>query len=71
MIRLINTLGPMGTLALASLVIGSICFHEICHVLTAHSQGDDTAIQQGYLTFNPLKLMGVFSLIVFFFIGIA
>ena len=64
-------MGPTVAIVLAFIVIGSICFHEVCHVVAAHYQGDDTAIEQGYLTFNPLKLMGIMSLIVFFFAGIA
>lgn len=64
-------MGPTIAIVLAFIVIGSICFHEVCHVVAAHYQGDDTAMEQGYLTFNPLKLMGIMSLIVFVFAGIA
>lgn len=71
MIFWFNDFGPALALALGFLIIASICFHETCHVLAAHWQGDDTAIEHGYLSFNPLKLMGPFSLIVFFLAGIA
>jgi Zn-dependent protease len=71
MINLFNSFGPAIAISLAFIIIGSICFHEVCHVVAAHYQGDDTAIENGYLTFNPLKLMGVMSLIVFAIAGIA
>ena len=66
-----DSFGPALTLAIGFIVVASICFHETCHVLAAHWQGDNTAIERGYLSFNPLKLMGPFSLIVFLLAGIA
>ena len=53
------------------IVVFSICCHEYMHARTALWQGDDTATQMGHLTLNPLKQMGVFSLILLFVIGIA
>lgn len=53
------------------MVVFSVCVHELSHVYAALSQGDDTAARRGYLTLNPLKLMGIPSLVALAFIGIA
>jgi len=53
------------------MVVFSVCVHELSHVYAALSQGDDTAARQGYITLDPLKLMGIPSLIALAFIGIA
>lgn len=53
------------------MVVFSVCIHELSHVYAALSQGDETAARQGYLTLNPLKLMGMQSLLFLAFIGIA
>jgi Zn-dependent protease len=53
------------------LVVFSVCMHEFAHVYAAVSQGDDTAVRRGYLTLDPMKLMGIPSLIALLFIGIA
>ena len=53
------------------IVVFSVCCHEYMHARTALWQGDDTAKLAGHLTLNPLKQMGVFSLVLLFFIGIA
>lgn len=52
-------------------VILSICLHELAHGWTAIRLGDDTPILTGHMTWNPLVHMGMTSLIVFLFIGIA
>ena len=52
-------------------VVFSVCCHEYAHAQVALWQGDPTAADQGHLTLNPLKQMGVFSLIMLAFIGIA
>ncbi|MCF6176298.1 MAG: site-2 protease family protein [Victivallaceae bacterium] len=52
-------------------VVFSICCHEYAHAQVALWQGDPTAADKGHLTLNPLKQMGVFSLIMLAFIGIA
>lgn len=62
---------PQFAIFMALVVIVSVCFHEFCHVLVAHREGDNTAIEQGYLTFNPLKLMGWQSLLMLLLVGIA
>jgi len=53
------------------IVVFSICCHEYMHARTALWQGDDTAKLTGHLTLNPLKQMGVFSLVLLFMMGIA
>lgn len=57
--------------ALSLGVIFSICLHEFCHAYAALKQGDPTAADRGHLTLNPLKQMGIFSLIMFAMVGIA
>ncbi|MEA4861817.1 MAG: site-2 protease family protein [Victivallaceae bacterium] len=54
-----------------AVVIFSICCHEYAHALVAKLCGDNTAANSGHLTLNPLKQMGVFSLAMLLFIGIA
>lgn len=57
--------------ALSLGVIFSICLHEFCHAYAALKQGDPTAADRGHLTLNPLKQMGIFSLVMFAVVGIA
>ena len=67
--RLINA--PEVYVPLVLIVIFSICAHELMHAWTALKQGDDTAARLGHLTLNPLKQMGVTSLIMLAFVGVA
>ena len=53
------------------IVIFSICLHEYMHARAALWQGDDTAKLKGHLTLNPFRQMGIFSLVLLFFVGIA
>lgn len=53
------------------LVMFSICCHEYAHAQMALWQGDSTAADQGHLTLNPLKQMGIVSIIMLLFIGIS
>ncbi|MDD3118433.1 MAG: site-2 protease family protein [Victivallales bacterium] len=62
---------PIPGLIQIGVVIFSICCHEFAHAWTALQQGDATAADAGHLTLNPLKQMGVFSLIALLFLGIA
>ncbi len=55
----------------AVIVCFSICCHEFMHAFVALKLGDDTAANQGHLTLNPLRQMGVVSLIMFCLVGIA
>ncbi len=53
------------------LVTFSICCHEFMHAFVALKMGDETAMRRGHLTLNPLKQMGILSLVMLLFIGIA
>ena len=53
------------------LVIFSVSCHEAAHALVALWQGDSTAADNGYLTLNPLKQMGLWSIIALIFVGLA
>ncbi len=52
-------------------VVPSICLHEYAHAQIALWMGDDTAARRGHLTLNPLRQMGLISMITFLIIGIA
>ena len=52
-------------------VVFAICCHEYMHARVALWQGDSTAADQGHLTLNPLRQMGLISLVMLAFIGIA
>ena len=56
---------------LGLIVVFSICCHEFMHAYIALREGDPTAADHGHLTLNPLKQMGIFSLITFLILGIA
>lgn len=51
------------------IVIFSVCVHEFCHAWTAVREGDHTL--EDHLTLNPLKQMGIMSLIMLALVGIA
>ncbi|MBR2363654.1 MAG: site-2 protease family protein [Lentisphaeria bacterium] len=51
------------------IVVFSICLHEFCHAWAAVTEGDVSL--RDHLTLNPLKQMGVMSIIMFLFLGIA
>ena len=53
------------------LVVFSVCCHEYMHALVALKCGDDTAARRGHLTLNPFRQMGLWSLFMLLFIGIA
>lgn len=53
------------------LVVFSISFHEYVHALTAYKLGDPTAAERGHLTLNPFKQMGIISLFMLCFLGLA
>lgn len=53
------------------LIVGfSVCVHEYCHARVALALGDPTAARQGHLTLNPLKQMGLWSVIMLLILGI-
>ncbi len=49
----------------------SICVHEFSHAATASQFGDDTARANGFMTLNPLRVMGPVSLVCLALFGIA
>ena len=51
------------------IVTFSVCFHEFCHAWIATREGDYTL--EDHLTLNPLKQMGITSLIMLAIVGIA
>ena len=51
--------------------MGSICVHEFCHAFVAHRLGDHTAKEGGYMTLNPLKVMGWKSIAALLLFGIS
>ena len=51
--------------------MGSICVHEFCHAFVAHRLGDHTAKEGGYMTLNPLKVMGWMSIAALLLFGIS
>jgi len=65
------TRGFPALIAWVVVVIGSIVLHELAHGWAAIRLGDDTPIELGRMTWNPLVHLGGFSLIVFAVIGIA
>jgi Zn-dependent protease len=52
-------------------IVVSICLHELAHGLVAVRRGDDTPIEQGRITLNPLVHMGPVSIVVMLLSGIA
>ncbi len=63
--------GPALLFAWAIWVIAAITLHELAHGWAAVSRGDNTPIESGHMTLNPLVHMGGMSLIVFALTGIA
>lgn len=57
--------------AIILIIIFSICCHEFSHAWMALKQGDPTAADSGHLTLNPFKQMGVMSLVMLAFFGLA
>ena len=47
----------------------SVCIHEFCQAFAALKCGDSTAADAGHLTLNPLKQMGVWSIIMLLTMG--
>ena len=62
---------PFEYLAWVIIVMFSICLHEFSHARMALQMGDDTAARQGHLSLNPLRQMGMTSMIMLAVIGIA
>lgn len=62
---------PFGYFSWIIIVVFSICAHEFSHAAMALRMGDDTAASTGHLTLNPLKQMGLQSLIMLAVLGLA
>lgn len=67
----INTLfeDPVRFFMIFLIVVFSVCLHEFFHAFTAVKEGDESLRE--HLTLNPLKQMGVMSIIMLLFLGIA
>ncbi len=61
---------PIYFFMIALVVCFSVSLHEYFHAQVALWEGDPTAADAGHLTLNPLKQMGVVSLIMFCVIGL-
>lgn len=62
---------PRTFATLTLIVIFSVCLHEYLHAWAALKLGDPTAAELGHLTMNPFKQMGIISIIMLLFIGLA
>ena len=65
------TTDPGVYLMWVTVIAFSICCHEFAHAWVACREGDSTAVEQGYLTMNPLRVMGMQSLVFLALFGIA
>ena len=54
--------------ALPGILIG-LTVHEYCHALAAHKLGDNTAKEQGRITFNPIKHIDPIGFLFIIFAG--
>ena len=61
---------PLYFFMAALVVVFSVCLHEYFHAQMALWEGDPTAADSGHLTLNPLRQMGVISLIMFCIMGL-
>lgn len=62
---------PRTFAALTLIVVFSVCLHEYLHAWVALKLGDPTAARLGHLTMNPFKQMGIISIVMLIFIGLA
>ena len=60
---------PLHFLMVCVILVFSICLHEYCHAWMAVREGDDGAAE--FMTLNPLRQMGLMSLLMMALIGIA
>jgi Zn-dependent protease len=65
------TENPLTYFRLITILILSICFHELAHGVAALAQGDDTPSRSGHMTMNPVTHMGAESLVFLCLFGIA
>ena len=62
---------PRSFFLMVLFVVFSVTLHEFMHAWVALKMGDPTAADHGHLTLNPFRQMGLFSLVMLCFIGIA
>lgn len=62
---------PLLYLSIVLVVTFSIVMHELAHGFVATMQGDSTPRELGYITLNPLKLMGIPSMVLLAITGYA
>jgi len=62
---------PIYFLQFVVIIVLSITLHELGHGVAAIYQGDNTPIESGHMTWNPVVHMGWVSLIALMIIGIA
>lgn len=62
---------PVYFLRFVVIIVVSICLHELGHGAAAIYQGDDTPVDQGHMTLNPVVHMGWPSLIMLVLVGMA
>ena len=62
---------PIYFFRFVTIIIVSITLHELGHGAAALYQGDDTPIESGHITLNPVVHMGWPSLIVLVLVGMA
>ena len=60
---------PFQFLTICLILVFSICLQEYCHAWAAFREGDDGAAE--HMTLNPLRQMGLMSLLMLAIIGIA
>ena len=60
---------PLQCLTVCLILVFSICLHEFCHAWMAYREGDAGAAD--HMTLNPLRQMGLVSLLMMAIIGIA
>jgi Zn-dependent protease len=65
------TENPLSYFRLITILMLSICWHELAHGVAAIHQGDDTPSRSGHMTLNPVIHMGVESIVFLCLFGIA
>ncbi len=53
------------TITIILIWVFALCFHEWAHAKVAFMGGDESVVDKGYLSFNPLKYMEPFNSIIF------
>ena len=64
-------INPIYFFRVVVILIISICLHELGHGIAAISQGDNTPIERGHMSIDPVVHMGVQSIIFLVLFGMA